>query len=147
MPSTEKQGRRHSSFVTLAVLDESKQIEVDLSDVKITYYMDSGPGGQHRNRTLSGVRVVHPSGLVVTCAETRSQYQNRLKAMAEMERRLREEASGELHDERNADRVAQTNERGWTWTQWRDSVVDRRTGRTGQYKALTKGKGWDKMAR
>lgn len=146
VPDTEKAGRRHSSFVTITVLSEQDVAVVDLSCVVEKFYRGSGPGGQHRNKTDSAVRLVHPSGLTVCSEQERSQWQNRRVAWAEMERRLNDNARGIDHAQQNLQRVEQMNDRGWTWTAWRDEVVDRSSGRRARMQDLLKGKNWHKMA-
>lgn len=110
-----------------------------------TYYRGSGPGGQHRNKTDSAVRLSHPSGLVVCSEQERSQWQNRQVAWAELERRLAEQYRERYACAMNEERVSQISDRGWTWTQWRDEVVDRTTGRRARMQDLLKGKNWHKM--
>lgn len=91
VPDTESQGRVHTSTVTVAVLPEAEDIEVDLNekDIKIDTYRSSGAGGQHINKTDSAIRMTHlPTGIVVTCQDQRSQTKNRDKAMQVLKSKL-----------------------------------------------------------
>ena len=110
VPATETQGRIHTSTVTVAVLPEAEEVDVQVneSDLRIDVYRASGAGGQHVNKTESAVRITHlPTGIVVAMQEERSQHKNRAKAMKILRARMFEQQRESLHATRSADRKSQ----------------------------------------
>ncbi len=110
VPATESQGRIHTSTVTVAVLPEAEEVDVQVneSDLRIDTYRASGAGGQHVNKTDSAVRITHiPTGVVVAMQEERSQHKNRAKAMKLLRAKLYEAQRSSLAATRGADRKAQ----------------------------------------
>jgi peptide chain release factor 1 len=109
VPATEAQGRIHTSAVTVAVLPEADDVEVDLPDkeLRIDVFRSSGPGGQSVNTTDSAVRVTHlPTGLVVTCQDEKSQHKNKAKALKILRSRLLDRARHEQQSAIAANRKA-----------------------------------------
>lgn len=138
VPETESQGRVHTSTVTVAVLVEADEVELEINptDLKIDVFRASGAGGQHINKTESAVRITHlPTGVVVECQDERSQYKNKDRAMKILRSRLYEAKLEEQNEKIASERRSQVgtgnrSERIRTYNFPESRLTDHRIGLT-----------------
>ena len=138
IPVTESSGRIHTSAVTVAILPEANEVDVEIKpeELRLDVFRSSGPGGQSVNTTDSAVRVTHlPTGIVVQCQDEKSQHKNRAKALKVLRSRLFEKAKLDQDEERAKDRKQQVgtgdrSEKIRTYNYPQARVTDHRVGLT-----------------
>ena len=138
VPATEAQGRIHTSTCTVAVLPEAEEVDVEIKpqDLEISVCRASGPGGQGVNTTDSAVQIIHkPTGLIVRCADQRSQQKNKARALTVLRSRLLERKVAEENAKYAAERKEQVgsgerNEKIRTYNFPQNRVTDHRIGLT-----------------
>lgn len=140
IPPTEKNGRRHTSTVTVALTKFKSNIEIDESQIILRFMKGSGPGGQHRNKTENACLATYvPTGLTAY-ADTRSKEQSKKQAIAELKRRVQDDLDLSLNEIINDSRKDQIRDNAWTHNFQRGESINHKTGKRYKVKDFLSGK-------
>lgn len=147
VPPTESKGRRHTSTVGVVVLKcDEEQTDYDKKDFKVECYCGTGPGGQHRNKNMTAVRVTHIPTKISACSDTRSQYNNKKLAMQVVLARLKDREKSESINRQKQERLEQvgytsrSGEKVRTYDFIRGVAKDERTKKKQRIKDVMAGK-------
>lgn len=147
VPKNDKRGRRHTSTATIAILAEQRcgAVTLDDADLEVTHYKGSGPGGQHRNKNATAVRIKHlPTGYITTAEDSKSQWTNWQQARAKMTALLQADqdkaAQEKLRYQRSDQIITDRAAKSFTHNTQRNCVLDHETGQRWSLTEWQKGK-------